>query len=78
MNQNQDNKQKTRTSEDKLKILLATWIESEIQLAFHLRSGEVLRCKLLYYSRYEYVVQIAEDNPAVVILKYAVNYIERV
>ncbi|MHA1632589.1 MAG: hypothetical protein ACTSXC_07285 [Candidatus Freyarchaeota archaeon] len=72
-----ENNQKVREADDKLKALLANWIEKEVQLAFHLRCGETLKGKLLYYAKYEYVVQVADDKPAVVILKHAVDWIEK-
>ncbi len=67
-----------QTAEEKLNTLLSNWISGEIQLAFHLRSGEVLKGKLLYFARYEYVIQPEGDKPAVVIMKHAIDYVDRV
>ncbi len=76
-NEKAEKQSPAQTAEEKLKALLSNWMNGEIRLAFHLRSGEVLKGKLLYFVKYEYVVQPEGDKAAVVILKHAVDYIDR-
>jgi len=77
---NRSNRNQTPTripsGEQKLTSLLANWVDKGVQLNFHLRNNEVLTGKLLYQARYEYVVQTADDKPAVV-MKHTVDWIER-
>ena len=82
MNQNnqnsQKNQQKEPTADGRVRDFFATWINKQVELDFHMRSREVLTGKLLYYTRYEFVIQVAEDKAAILILKHGVDWIERV
>jgi len=41
------------------------------------RGETTIEGTLLFYTRYEYVVQPGEEKPAVLIHKHAVDFIER-
>ncbi len=68
---------KEPTADGKIANFFSTWIQKGAELNFHMRSGEVLTGKLLFYGRYEFAVQVAEDKAAVLIMKHAVDWIER-
>ena len=69
--------EKRMKSEEKLITLLSNWMNKKVQLRFHLRGETTIEGILLYYTRYEYVVQPGEEKPAVLIHKHAVDFIER-
>ena len=52
-------------------------IEKKIPLVFHLRGGTIIEARLLYCTRYEYVIQPGEEKAAVMVLKHAVDFVER-
>ena len=64
-------------SEEKLKTMLTNWMEKKIPLVFHLRGGTIIEARLLYCTRYEYVIQPGEEKAAVMVLKHAVDFVER-
>ena len=61
----------------KLSRLLTNWVDRKVELIFHLRSGSSLDGTLLYYTRYEYVLDPGNQKPAILIHKHAVDYVER-
>ena len=61
----------------KLSRLLTNWVDRKVDLSFHLRSGSTIDGTLLYYTRYEYVVDPGDQKPAILIHKHAVDYVER-
>ena len=64
------------TGNEKVVRLFRNWIDRKVDLIFHLRSGGILEAVLLYYTRYEYVVDPGNQKPAILIHKHAVDYIE--
>jgi sRNA-binding regulator protein Hfq len=74
----QAQQQSTPTSgSKKLMRMLNNWIEKKVPLVFHMRDGNTIEARLVYYTRYDYVVQPGEESPAVLIHKHAVDYVER-
>ncbi|HIC90494.1 MAG TPA: hypothetical protein EYP21_00205 [Syntrophaceae bacterium] len=67
----------TKEANKKLRILLDNWIEKEVELIFHLRSGKTLEGKLLFVPQFNYIIKEKNSGLAVNILKHAVDYIER-
>jgi len=75
---NHQKERKEPTVDQKVTNFFSTWIQKGAELNFHMRTGEVLTGKLLFYGRYEFIAQVAEDKPAILIMKHAVDWIERV
>ena len=73
----QRQEQRGPTADQKVAIFYSNWIDKGVQLNFHLRTGDTLVGKLLYYGRYEFVAQVAGDKPAILIMKHSVDWIER-
>ncbi len=67
----------TQRGSGKLSRLLTNWIDRKVDLIFHLRGGSTVEGTLLYYTRYEYVVDPGDQKPAILIHKHAVDYVER-
>lgn len=63
---------------NKKKNILMNWIEGRVALVFYLAANQELHGKLKFFTRYDYIIQIDDQDTISILAKHAVLWIDRV
>lgn len=70
-------KKMVQENSEKKKRILLRWAEEKLPLMFYIKDGRDIRGQLLFFTRYDYIVQMEGNQTASIIAKHAVNVISR-
>lgn len=75
-----------KVNEDKKANILLNWIDDEVTLRFYFNNNtqplepiwDYMDGKLIFVSKYDYIVQFQSQNTVSILSKHAVSWIDRV